>query len=200
MIKTTFAFLMMTTAIGCSFTQPVSLDYSRPPILGSGSGEIAVVVEDKRPPKRGGDTKIPGEVGLLRNTFGMPIASQVSLKPPTEAMKDLITDCLRGAGYSVVNADGRVPTVHAQIEELWSDGYIHYEMSLQLAVQMNNWRFPLEIKSQVTLQLSAAELNSAYTQLMNEAAQKLVEQFKSDRFKKGYAQASLSGRAVASDN
>ena len=98
-------------------------------------GKIRVIVKDERSPELGGNN--PTVVGHARSTFGAPKnVSTRETRLPVKVVKELISDCLRAAGYDVTDQLVEVPKIYAVLNELWCYGYLHYEMRMTILMDL----------------------------------------------------------------
>lgn len=100
------------------------LVYQAPAVASEPGGPaVAVVVEDLRPPKKGGDK--PALIGNERGSYGIPtavMAGKGGTQEPASVVGLWATDCLRAAGYQArVGVDPSLPTLRIQLQTLWSE-------------------------------------------------------------------------------
>ena len=132
-IKLVLSCCVIILVSGCSTS--MKLHYVKPLFNEINKGEIYVVVDDQRPPEKGGND--PTRVGTIRNTFGMPfpLKSRVD-REPSKVIKELISDCLKTAGYKIsVQPDG-APQLHVMLQKFWSDGYQHSRIWTKIPVEL----------------------------------------------------------------
>ncbi len=175
---------------GCS--RRMNLIYPKPPFGEMNRGEIGMVVKDERPAKEGGNN--PDLIGQVRSGVGIPSGVYAKQdKDPSKVVKELISDCLKAAGYKVVDRPGRVPTIYAVLQEFWGDGYMHYKMSLTIPVELKKgensrsvWSETVKSKGGVTLMWGPSELNKGYRSMLEDATRQFTLKFQSPEFQSSY--------------
>jgi hypothetical protein len=182
---------MFFTLFACS--NAMQLAYTKPPAADFHKGEIAVVLDDRRVPERGGND--PLLVGIARNAFGMPFDIKASPKrEPSKVTRELITECLTASGYKVVDAGSNAPQLHAELRVFWSDGYQHSRMGLQLPMELKKslssspvWEHDLNINSGFTWKSAGfSQFNAGFNKMLEEAKIELLQQFQNSQFEKSY--------------
>jgi len=176
---------------GCAST--MSLQYTKPDASALSNGSISVVVEDQRPAEEiGGD---PARVGTIRNSFGMPFAlrSNPDRQPPL-VIKELVSDCLRAAGYNVVEKRVGTPQLQVALTSFWSDGYQHSRMWLTLSTELKKnekskavWQSDLDTGVGVTWTVGYGKFDQGFTNLLEDSKIKLINDFNDGNFSKSYA-------------
>jgi len=177
-------------ASGCSTT--MKLRYDAPPPSDTLKGDVSLVLDDQRPPNRGGDD--PLRVGTVRNTFGMPFPLNAAPgREPNKVMEELVTDCLEAAGYRVVEPAAGVPQVHAALEAFWTDGYQHSRMVVKLPLSLRRdtssppvWSHPVESNTGVTWTAGYGQFDRGFTRALEEASEEMRAAFSGPSFGEGY--------------
>lgn len=171
---------------GCSTS--MNLRYVKPSFEEMNKGKICVVVNDQRPPEEGSND--PTRVGTIRNTFGMPfpLRSSVGREPP-KVIKELVSDCLKAAGYEVVEQSNNVPQLYVVLQSFWSDGYQHNRMWMTMFTELKNdinsppvWRYEFESNVGVTWTAGYGPFDKGFNRMLEDAKQKLIDQFKGSKF------------------
>lgn len=184
---------MMLTLLACS--NAMQLAYTKPPAADFSRGDIAVVLDDRRVPERGGDD--PLKVGIARNGFGMPFDIKASPKrEPSMVTRELIAECLAASGYKVVDASSPAPQLHAVLKVFWSDGYQHSRMGLQMPLELKQrpasapvWTHDLNINTGFTWKSAGfSQFNAGFNKMLEETKKDLLEQLQSSGFENSYKQ------------
>ena len=173
---------------GCTSLQ---LYYKKPPFETTIKGSISVVLNDKRPAEEGG--KEPTQVGVVRNAFGMPFPMKAANTEPSKIVKELVSDCLKAAGYESVEQAENVPQLHVFLESFWSDGYQASRTSMQLLMELRKsptspalWSQPLLSDTVVMWTAGTGPMEKGYNQVLEDAKQKLITHFKDSKFTAAY--------------
>ena len=182
---------------GCTSLQ---LHYTKPPFETTIKGSISVVLNDKRPAEEGG--KEPMQVGVVRNAFGMPFPMKATNTEPSKIVKELVSDCLKAAGYNSVEQSENVPQLHVFLESFWSDGYQMSRTSMKLLMELRKsptspalWSQPLLSDAVVMWTAGTGPMEKGYNQVLEDAKQKLITYFKDSKFTAAYQSLlSTSGR------
>jgi hypothetical protein len=171
----------------------MGLVYQSPPPGAADKGVISVVLDDRRPAKRGGDN--PYVVGTLRNTFGMPFpVKAASNREPSQVVAKLISECLQAAGYRVVDPSADAPQLSATLEQFWSDGYQHNRLWVTMPLDLRGaggstpvWSKELEVNEGWTAKTAGfRQMNSGYNKLLETTKQELLREFNSPYFREKY--------------
>jgi hypothetical protein len=178
-------------AVGCSST--MRLRYDRPPSSETNKGEISVLVTDQRPPNRGGSQ--PLRVGTVRNTFGMPFPLKASAdREPPKVAAELVSDCLKAAGYRVVQGSGGIPQLHVLLQTFWTDGYQRSRMGLTMPMKLGGdegsapaWSYLLDANIGVTWTAGYRQFDRGFSKLLEDAKHKLIAEFNDPRFRSSYS-------------
>ena len=170
----------------------MSLSYEKPFFDQMDKGKICVVVNDQRPLEKGGDD--PTRVGTIRNTYGMPFALRCSGdKEPPKVIEELVSDCLKAAGYEVVEQSDNVPQLHVALQSFWSDGYVHNRMWMSMVTELKGdmnsapvWQYALESNVGITMTVGYGQFDKGFTRMLEDAKQKLIFEFNDSRFYNSY--------------
>ena len=98
------------------------------------------------------------------------------------------------AGYQTVNDSSTAPLLHAQLMTFWSDGYVHNRIALKMPIDLrktesttSDWMYDLDVNVGFTpMGAGFSQFNSGYDNMLEEAKNKLVEQFNSSEFENHY--------------
>jgi hypothetical protein len=184
------ALILVMTFLSCS--NALQLTYQKPPTAGAMKGPLYLKVDDARPADKGGDK--PLTVGIVRSGFGIPYdIMAASHREPAIVAKEMISECLMSAGYQVVS-DPSVPHMSAQLTSFWSDGYVHNRIVMKMPLDLKKsadtapaWTYDLDVNTGFTpMGAGFSQFNRGYNQMLNEAKDKLLEQFKSTEFEGQY--------------
>ena len=173
---------------GCSNT--MRLRYVKPPFKEMNKGVIYVVVDDQRSPEKGGND--PTRVGTIRNTFGMPFPLQSSVdREPSKVIKELVSDCLKAAGYKISGQPDSAPQLHVVIEKFWSDGYQHSRIWTKIPVELKKdehsqpvWKHIFESNIGVTWKAGYGPFDKGINSMLEEVKNKMITEFKNRKFNK----------------
>lgn len=171
---------------GCSTS--MKLHYVKPPFKEMNKGEIYIVVDDQRPPKKGGNE--PTRVGTIRNTFGMPFALKSSVdREPLKVIKELVSDCLKAAGYKISEHPDSAPQLHVVLQEFWSDGYQHSRIWTKIPVELKKdehsqpvWKHIFESNIGATWTVGYGPFNKGINSMLEEVKNKMITEFNSPKF------------------
>jgi hypothetical protein len=164
------------------------MHYEKPSFNEMNKGEIYVVVNDQRPPDEGGNE--PARVGTIRNGFGMPFAlnSEVG-REPSKVIKELVSDCLKAAGYKVSDQPSNFPQLHVVIETFWSDGYVHSNIWTNLPSELKKdqnsppvWQHNFESSSGATWTAGYGPFEKGINNMLEDVKVKMLNEFKSPEF------------------
>ena len=173
---------------GCASS--MKLHYVKPPFNEMTKGEIYVVVDDQRPPDKGGND--PTRVGTIRNTFGMPfpLRSRVD-REPSKVIKELVSDCLKTAGYKISGQPDSAPQLHVVLETFWSDGYQHSRIGTKIPVELKKdahtkpvWKHIFESNIGVTWKVGYGPFNKGINSMLEDVKSKMITEFKDPKFNK----------------
>lgn len=193
MSKTTFSIINIILVIciisllsNCSSS--MQLKYKKPPVNNINKGEIYVVIDDQRPPDKGGDD--PTRVGTIRNTFGMPFALRASNdREPTKVIKELVSDCLNSAGYKISEKPDGVPKMQVMLQSFWSDGYQHSRMWTKIPVTLISnkstqpeWQHTFEYNIGATWSAGYGPFNKAINKMLEKLKNEMITEFNSPKF------------------
>ncbi len=133
--KFKYLIILMTGFIafslsGCSLT----LHYTRPSEQVSGKKPIVLIIKDLRSQDKGRNN--PSQVGVVRNTYGMPFALEVKSPLPLTTIKNMISDCLRSVGYEPIDDSQNIPQLNIGIVYFWCDGYMAYNIEMKLLMEL----------------------------------------------------------------
>lgn len=171
---------------GCATS--MSLRYEKPSFEMMNKGKICVVVNDQRPSEEGGSD--PTRVGTIRNNFGMPfpLRSSVGREPP-KVIKELVSDCLKAAGYEVVDQSNNVPQLYIALQSFWCDGYQYNKVWMTMATELKNntnsppvWHYEFESNAGVIWTVGYGPFDEGFNRMLEDAKQKLIAQFKDSKF------------------
>jgi hypothetical protein len=173
---------------GCSTS--MKLHYVKPPFKEMNKGEIYVVVDDQRPPEKGGND--PTRVGTIRNTFGMPFPLKSSVdREPSKVIKELVSDCLKTAGYKILGQPDSAPQLHVVLQTFWSDGYQHSRMFTKIPVELKKdehsqpvWKHIFESNIGVTWTVGYGPFDKGINSMLEEVKNKMITEFKDPKFNK----------------
>lgn len=171
---------------GCSTA--MTLQYAKPPINDMNKGEIFVVVDDQRSPEAGGSD--PTRVGTVRNTFGMPFPLRSrSDREPSMVIQELVSDCLKAAGYRISEQSENVPQLHVVLDTFWSDGYQHSRIWTKIPVALKNdkhsspvWEHIFESNIGATWTAGYGPFNKGINSMLEEVKAKMISEFTSAEF------------------
>jgi hypothetical protein len=175
-------------AVGCSNT--MRLQYVKPPLKEMNKGKVYVVVDDQRLPDRGGDD--PTRVGTIRNTFGMPFPLKASAnREPSKVIQELISDCLKAAGYEISEQPDKVPQLHVALQAFWSDGYQHSRIGTTIPVELKKdrnskpvWQHIFESNIGVTWKAGYGPFDRGINSMLEEVKNKMIAEFEDPSFYK----------------
>lgn len=183
--------IFLTTCVivlsnGC--TSSMQLKYEKPPMKNMNKGEIYIIMDDQRPPDNGGDD--PTRVGTIRNTFGMPFALRAkSDREPSKVIKELVSDCLKSAGYKTSEKPDGLPKMHVVLESFWSDGYQHSRMWTKIPIFLKTnqssqpvWERTFEYNIGATWSVGYGPFNKAINKMLEELKNKMISEFNSPKF------------------
>ncbi|MBI1817501.1 MAG: hypothetical protein HYR72_21205 [Deltaproteobacteria bacterium] len=153
------------------------------------TASVALKVVDERPADKGGSTK--DQVGQIRGSYGIP--SSVKDSSPdvaTVAVSDATIDALRQAGIGMQAGGGK--TLVATVKHFWMDGMMGYKatVAVQYTLQDSSGKtlWTAEVKGGAggTNLFRGAEsfTQDMFENALSDLANKALEQFKSDAFKK----------------
>jgi len=173
---------------GCSTT--MRLRYVKPPFKEMNKGVIYVVVDDQRSPVRGGND--PTRVGTIRNSFGMPFPLKSSVnREPSKVIKELVSDCLKAAGYKISGQTGSAPQLHVMLQKFWSDGYQHSRIWTKIPVELKKdehsqpvWKHIFESNIGVTWRVGYGTFDKGINSMLEEVKDKMITEFKNPKFNK----------------
>lgn len=173
---------------GCSAT--MKLHYVKPPIIEMNKGEIYVVIDDQRPPEKGGND--PTRVGTVRNTFGMPFPLKSRAdREPSMVIKELVSDCLMTAGYIISGHPDSAPQLHVVLQTFWSDGYQHSRIGTKIPVELKKdehsqpvWKHIFESNIGVTWKAGYGPFNKGINKMLEDVKSKMITEFKDPKFNK----------------
>lgn len=193
------SLFFLCTIICMSGCTSLQLYYTKPPFETTIKGSISVVLNDKRPAEEGG--KDPAQVGVVRNTFGMPFPMKATNTEPSKIVKELVSDCLKAAGYEPVDQSENVPQLHVFLESFWSDGYQASRTSMQLLMELKKsstspalWSQPLLSDAVVMWTAGTGPMEKGYHQVLEDAKRKMITHFKDSKFTAAYQ--SLYGKTL----
>jgi len=188
-----FLKLVLTACViifvsGCSTT--MKLHYVKPPFKKMNKGEIYVVVDDQRSPEKGGND--PTRVGTIRNTFGMPFPLNSSVnREPSKVIKELVSDCLKAAGYKISGQPDSAPQLHVVLQKFWSDGYQHSRIWTKIPVELKKdghsqpvWKHIFESNIGVTWKVGYGTFDKGINSMLEEVKNKMITEFKTPKFNK----------------
>jgi len=175
---------------GCATS--MSLRYEKPKFEAVNKGKIHVVVNDQRPPDEGG--KEPARVGTIRSGVGMPFPLRASDgREPTKVLKELVSDCLKAAGYEVVEQINTVPQLYVVLKSFWCDGYQYSRawmtMSAELKSHINSqsvWHHEFESNAGIVSTVGYGPFENGINTMLEDAKQKLIAQFKDSKFQNNF--------------
>ena len=185
------AVCILPILFACS--NAMQLAYTKPPAATTNKGELCVIIDDQRAPDRGGND--PLTVGIARNAYGMPFDIKASPnREPTKVTKELVSECLMAAGYKVVDDTSKVPHLNAALKTFWSDGYQHSRMGMLMPLNLKKnektnpvWKYDLDVNVGFTWKSAGfSQFDKGFSEMLEEAKEKLLEQFKSQEFEKQY--------------
>ena len=185
------ALIFVWIASGCG--GGMRLSYQSPPPGAADKGVISVVMDDRRPAKRGGDD--PLVVGTLRNAFGMPFPVKTAPnRDPSKVVAQLISECLQAAGYRVVDESTPAPQLSATLEQFWSDGYQHNRLWVHMPLELKGrggsasvWSKALKVNEGWTAKSAGfSQMNSGYNKLLETTKNELLREFNSAQFRAKY--------------
>jgi hypothetical protein len=167
----------------------MKLRYERPPLVEMNKGRVFVVVHDKRSPDRGGND--PTRVGTIRNNLGMPFPLNSSAdREPTKVIKALVSDCLKAAGYKVMETPDDAPRVDATLQSFWSDGYQHSRMWTEIPTELRRdkdssavWSYTFESNMGITWMAPGyGPFDEGFSQMLEDVKRQMIFQFKEPEF------------------
>lgn len=189
-IKLAFLATIIFIITGCATT--MSLRYEKPSFEMMNKGKICVVVNDQRPSEEGGND--PTRVGTIRNNFGMPFPLMATAgREPQKVIKELFSDCLKAAGYEVVEQTKTVPQMHVVLKSFWCDGYQYNSVWMTMSVELKRfensqpvWSHEFESNDGVVWTAGYGPFDKGFNRMLENAKQKLITQFKDSKFQKSY--------------
>jgi hypothetical protein len=145
-------------------------------------------VTDSRDAKTGG--KNPVQVGVMRNTYGMPFAIDNAGKEPiAQFFKDMLNDASKEVGLDVTN-DGSAPVLSMDITSFWCDGYSGiYKVDVALTVKLTDANGTelaskeISFQDGFTIVWSQAEIGGHYKRIMTKLLGEVESVLKSGSFK-----------------
>lgn len=183
--------LFLTAILSISGCTSLELSYTKPPFETTIKGPISVILNDKRPADEGG--KEPMQVGVVRNAFGMPFPMKATNTEPSKIVKELVSDCLKAAGYESVEQSENVPQLHVFLESFWSDGYQMSRTSMQLLMELKKsstspalWSQPLLSDAVVMWTAGTGPMEKGYNQVLEATKKKMITEFKGPKFTAAY--------------
>jgi len=188
-LKLVLSSCVLIFLCGCSTS--MKLQYVRPPYKEMNKGAIYVIVDDQRLPDRGGND--PTRVGTVRNTFGMPFPLKSKAdREPSKVIEELISDCLKAAGYKISGQPNSAPQLHVVLEAFWSDGYQHSRIWTKIPVELKKdkdsqpvWKHIFGYNTGVTWTAGYGQFNRGINRMLEEVKNKMITEFKASGFKKG---------------
>ena len=191
-ISTKLVLLACIVLIMSGCASSMSLLYEKPSFETMNKGKICLVVNDQRPSEDGGSD--PTRVGTIRNNFGMPFPLRSSAgREPPKVIRELVSDCLKAAGYDVVEQSNNVPQLHVALKSFWCDGYqynkVWMTMSTELKSDINSqpvWRHEFESNAGIIWTVGYGPFNEGFNRMLEDAKQKLIAQFKDSRFQNSF--------------
>ena len=187
-LKLVLSSCVIILASGCSTS--MKLHYVKPLFNETNKGEIYVVVDDQRPPDKGGND--PTRVGTIRNTFCMPFPLKSSVdREPSKVIKELISDCLKTAGYKISGQPDSAPQLHVVLQTFWSDGYQHSRIWTKIPVELKKdessqpvWKHIFESNIGVTWTAGYGQFDKGINSMLDEVKNKMITEFKDPKFNK----------------
>ena len=172
----------------CGCSTKMKLHYIKPALTEMNKGEIYVVVDDQRPPEKGGND--PTRVGTIRNTFGMPFPLKSRAdREPSKVIKELVSDCLKAAGYKISGQPDSAPQLHVVLEKFWSDGYQHSRIWTKIPVELKKdehsqpvWEHIFEYNIGATWTAGYGPFNRGINSMLEEVKNKMIIEFKDPKF------------------
>jgi len=172
----------------CSST--MSLRYEKPIMMEKNKGDIYVAIEDQRVPEKGGDE--PLVVGAIRNSVGMPFPLNASPdREPSKVIKEMVSDCLNAAGYTVADNPDGVPHLSVVLEEFWSDGYQHSRIWTKIPAELKKdenskpvWVYLFESNIGVTWKTGYGPFDQGINSMLDDVKYKMLTEFKDPGFHK----------------
>jgi hypothetical protein len=184
-----FGLLVCVLLLGVNCSTTMKLRYEKPPFEEMSKGRVYVVVNDKRLPDRGGTD--PTRVGTIRNNLGMPFPLNSSEdREPTKVINELISDCLKAAGYSVVERPDDVPLMDVTLQSFWSDGYQHSRMWTEIPTELKRdkdsspvWRCTFQSNMGITWMAPGyGPFDDGFSKMLEDVKQQMIFQFKDPKF------------------
>ncbi len=187
-LKLVLSSCMIILVSGCSTT--MKLHYVKPPFKEMNKGEIYVVIDDQRPPEKGGND--PTRVGTIRNTVGMPFSLKSSAdREPSSVIKELVSDCLKTAGYKISEQPYSKAQLHVVLKMFWSDGYQHSKMWTKISAELKKdehsqpvWEHLFESNIGVTWKTGYGPFDKGINSMLEEVKNKMITEFNAPRFNK----------------
>ena len=175
---------------GCASS--MSLRYEKPSFEMMNKGKISVVVDDQRPSEEGGNDTT--RVGTIRNAFGMPFPLRSSAgREPLKAIRELVSDCLKAAGYEVVEQANSVPQLYVILKSFWCDGYQYNKVWMTMSTELKSvvkpqsvWRHEFESNAGVVYTAGYGPFDKGFNTMLEDAKQKLITQFKDSKFQNSF--------------
>lgn len=191
-ISTKLAFLVTIIFIITGCATSMSLHYEKPSLEMMNQGKICVVVNDQRPSEEGGND--PTRVGTIRNTFGMPFPLRaISGREPPKVINELVSDCLKAAGYEVVEQTKTVPQMYVVLKSFWCDGYQYNSVWMTMSIELKSfenpqpvWRHEFESNDGIVWTAGYGPFDKGFNRMLENAKQKLITQFKDSKFQNSY--------------
>ena len=187
-LKLVLSSCVIIFVVGCSTS--MNLRYIKPPFKEMNKGEIFVVIDDQRLPEYGGND--PTRVGTIRNTFGMPFPLNSSVnREPSMVIKELVSDCLKTAGYKISGQPDSAPQLHVVLQEFWSDGYQLSRIWTKIPVELRKdehsqpvWKHIFESNIGVTWTVGYEPFDEGINKMLEEVKDNMITEFKDPKFNK----------------
>ncbi len=159
-------------------------------ILATGCSSTMKLRYDKPP-----SSEKPLRVGTVRNTFGMPFPLKASAdREPSKVAGELVSDCLKAAGYRVIEGSGGVPQLHVVLQTFWTDGYQHSRLGLTMPMKLGGdegsapaWSYVLDANIGVTWTAGYRQFDRGFSKLLEDAKHKLIAELNDPRFRSSYS-------------
>ena len=175
---------------GCATS--MSLRYEKPSFEMMNKEKISVVVDDQRPSGEGGND--PTRVGTIRNNFGMPFPLRASAgREPTKVLKELFSDCLKAAGYEVVEQAEPVPQMNVLLKSFWCDGYQYNSVWMTMSLELKSskqdkplWTLDFESSDGIVWTAGYGPFDEGFNRMLEKAKQSLITHFKDLKFQSSF--------------
>ena len=121
----------------------------------------------------------------------MLFRSSSTNREPSKVIKELVSDCLKTAGYKISGQPGSTPQLHVVLKTFWSDGYQHSRIGTNIPVELKKdenskpvWKHIFDFNIGVTWKAGYGPFDRGINSMLEEVKNEMVTEFKSPKFYK----------------